>query len=312
MLNSIGEHLSSVYRWFNRKSGGVATILATTYKRFYQEKGPEGAASIAYFGIFSLFPLLIVVVSILGYFLNRFGTPVEIAEFITNAIPVSSDLVHNNLIQILNSRGLGGIIGLLGLIWAASSVFTTLSRNINRAWMPHAQTRNVFQHRLFAVIMIFTLLGLAAGWLFTNIFLSLLQNIIFPIFGGIYIFDRSIWKFISTWMPWVLAFVILLVIYIWLPNTRVKSREALWGAALASVLLNISTRIFTWFLSSEIASFDVIYGSLGAGFALVTWVYLSALIVLIGAHLSASIATVKRINNDQENPEPIHNASQNE
>ncbi|MFN2159311.1 MAG: YihY/virulence factor BrkB family protein [Anaerolineales bacterium] len=304
MLKKIGLNLSAAYTWFDRKSKGVGEILVTTIKRFYEEHGPEGAASISYYGIFSLFPLLIFLVAVLGYFLDRFGSPVEIAEFITKAIPVSNDLVYNNLVQILNARGLGGIIGLLGIIWAASSVFTTLSRHINRAWMPHAQTRNVLQHRLFAVIMIFTILALVASWLFSNVFLSLIQNIIFPFFGEIYIFDRSIWKFTSTWIPWLLAFVILLAIYIWFPNTSVKWKEAFWGAALASMLLNISTRIFTSFLSSGIASFEVIYGSLGTGFALVAWVYLSALIVLIGAHLSAAIATVKRINNNQEQPEP--------
>ncbi len=312
MLKSIGSNLSSAYRWFDRTSGGVGEILATAFKRFYQEHGPEGAASISYYGIFSFFPLLIFLVSVLGYFLDRFGTPLEIAEFLTQAIPIANDLVYENLVHILRARSLGGIIGMLGLIWAASSVFTTLSRNINRAWRPHAQTRNIFQHRLFAVIMIFTILVLVAGWLFSNIFLGLLQNVIFPIFGGIFIFDRSIWNFVSTWIPWLLAFLILLAVYIWLPNTRVRWREAIWGAALASVLLNISTHIFTRFLSRGIATFEMIYGSLGAGFALVAWVYLSALIILMGAHLSAAIASVKRIDNTKKNPELSQKDNKNE
>jgi membrane protein len=87
-----------------------------------------------------------------------------------------------------------------------------------------------------------------------------------------------------------------------LPNTKVKWSEALWGAAIASILINLATRIFTWFLGSGMAAFEVIYGSLGAGLALVTWVYVCAVIVLIGAHISAAVAQVTRIDKKVHHP----------
>jgi len=301
MPNELLAKITAAYHWANKRTGGIFEIIFIVAKRFDQEYGAQAAAGISYFGIFSLFPLLLFLVSVLGYFLDRFGSPIQVAEFITRAIPISNDLVYNNLVQILNVRGIGGIIGILGLIWAASSVFTTASRNINRAW-PNAPNRNILEHRLFAVVMIFTLLIFFAAWIFSNVVLSLIPKLVFPLVGEIYLFEEPIWSFIGTWIPWVLGFSILLVIYYLLPNTKVKWSEALWGAAIASILINLATRIFTWFLGSGMAAFEVIYGSLGAGLALVTWVYVCAVIVLIGAHISAAVAQVTRIDKKVHHP----------
>ena len=76
--------------------------------------------------------------------------------------------------------------------------------------------------------------------------------------------------------------------------------ESLWGAIVASLALQFATRLFAWFLSSGLATFELIYGSLGAGFALITYVYLVGLITILGAHLSAAIACVKRLRNSIE------------
>ncbi len=295
-LKKIRTTIQSVYQSVNHRSGGVVDIILTAGKSFDKQHGAEAAASISYYSIFSMFPLLLFLVSILGFFINKIGAPIEIAELITQAIPISRDLVYNNLIQILNARSLGGIIGLIGLMWAASSVFITVSRNINRAWSD-ASVRNVIQNRLVAFTMIVILLVLTGGWIASTILFSLVPKIVIPFFGEIDIFQTQTWNYLSNLIPWSLAFLILLGLYFWIPNTQVKWKEAFWGALTASIALNLATRIFTWLMSSGLATFDILYGSLGTALALLTWVYISALIILIGAHLSSAIAQVKRKSN---------------
>jgi membrane protein len=292
-LKKIRTTIQSVYQSVNHRSGGVVDIILTAGKSFDEQHGAEAAASISYYSLFSMFPLLLFLVSILGFFINEIGAPIEIAELITQAIPISRDLVYNNLIQILNARSLGGIIGLIGLMWAASSVFITVSRNINRAWSD-ASIRNVIQNRLVAFTMIVILLVLTGGWIASTILFSLVPKIVIPFFGEIDIFQTQTWNYLSNLLPWSLAFLILLGLYFWIPNTQVKWKEAFWGALTASIALNLATRVFTWLMSSGFATFDILYGSLGTALALLTWVYISALIILIGAHLSSAIAQVKR------------------
>jgi membrane protein len=295
-LKKIRTTIQSVYQSVNHRSGGVVDIILTAGKSFDEQHGAEAAASISYYSLFSMFPLLLFLVSILGFFINEIGAPIEIAELITQAIPISRDLVYNNLIQILNARSLGGIIGLIGLMWAASSVFITVSRNINRAWSD-ASVRNVIQNRLVAFTMIVILLVLTGGWIASTILFGLVPKIVIPYFGEIDIFQTQTWYYLSNLLPWSLAFLILLGLYFWIPNTQVKWKEAFWGALTASIALNLATRVFTWLMSSGFATFDILYGSLGTALALLTWVYISALIILIGAHLSSAIAQVKRKSN---------------
>ena len=295
-LKKIRNTIQSVYQSVNHRSGGVVDIILTAGKSFDEQHGAEAAASISYYSLFSMFPLLLFLVSILGFFINKMGAPIEIAELITQAIPISRDLVYNNLIQILNARSLGGIIGIIGLMWAASSVFITVSRNINRAWSD-ASVRNVIQNRLVAFTMIVILLVLTGGWIASTILFSLVPKIVIPFFGEIDIFQTQTWNYLSNLIPWSLAFLILLGLYFWIPKTQVKWKEAFWGALTASIALNLATRVFTWLMSSGLATFDILYGSLGTALALLTWVYISALIILIGAHLSAAIAQVKRKGN---------------
>ncbi len=295
-LKKIRTTIQSVFQRVNHRSGGVVDIILTAGKSFDKQHGAEAAASISYYSLFSMFPLLLFLVSILGFFINKIGAPIEIAELITQAIPISRDLVYNNLIQILNARSLGGIIGIIGLMWAASSVFITVSRNINRAWSD-ASVRNVIQNRLVAFTMIVILLVLTGGWIASTILFSLVPKIVIPFFGEIDIFQTQTWNYLSNLLPWSLAFLILLGLYFWIPNTQVKWKEAFWGALTASIALNLATRVFTWLMSSGFATFDILYGSLGTALALLTWVYISALIILIGAHLSSAIAQVKRKSN---------------
>jgi len=295
-LKKIRTTIQSVYQRANHRSGGVVDIILTAGKSFDEQHGAEAAASISYYSLFSMFPLLLFLVSILGFFIEKLGAPVKIAELITQAIPISRDLVYNNLIQILNARSLGGIIGIIGLMWAASSVFITVSRNINRAWSD-ASERNVIQNRLVAFTMIVVLLVLTGGWIASTILFGLVPKIVIPYFGEIDIFQTQTWYYLSNLLPWSLAFLILLGLYFWIPNTQVKWKEAFWGAIIASIALNLATRVFTWLLSSGLAAFDILYGSLGTALALLTWVYISALIILIGAHLSSAIAQVKRKGN---------------
>ena len=295
-LKKIRTTIQSVYQRVNHRSGGVVDIILTAGKSFDEQHGAEAAASISYYSLFSMFPLLLFLVSILGFFINKIGAPIEIAELITQAIPISRYLVYNNLIQILNARNLGGIIGIIGLMWAASSVFITVSRNINRAWSD-ASVRNVIQNRLVAFTMIVILLVLTGGWIASTVLFSLVPKIVIPFFGEIDIFQTQTWNYLSNLLPWSLAFLILLGLYFWIPNTQVKWKEAFWGALIASIALNLATRVFTWLMSSGLAAFDILYGSLGTALALLTWVYISALIILIGAHISSAIAQVKRKSN---------------
>lgn len=286
--------LTTAYRWTDQRTGGVLGIIANAFTRFDRERGSEGAASISYYAIFSIVPLLLLLSAILGFILTSTADPKDVIRFLTQAIPSSQALISENFLQILEQRNITGIIGLVGLIWSASGVFFTLTRNVNRAW-PGTNERNFIKGRLLAVGIIAILILLLVLWTIVTAALNLLNESLINLTGGLPQFNFFLSKLVFTLLPWLLAFIIFINIYRWLPNTHVRWREAFWGAAFATTAWEITTRIFVLIVQNGFASYELIYGSLGTSLALLTWVYISTLIALFGAHLSASVALATRL-----------------
>jgi len=266
-------------------------VLKRTVERFSRTRTPEAAAGMAFFGLFSLFPLLLVMVSMGSSILHRPQAQEQVLDLLMEAFPFSVDIVEENIQKVLKVRGSVQVFGLIGLVWSASGAFTVLTRNINTAW-PNADRHNFLKMRLMAITMLAGVGLVMVILLIANLTLRLLpQN-----FGGITGFVLSL-RYFSRALVWLLAFIALLWLYRWIPNTEVQWSEAAWGAMLASLGSVLATSLFSWYLGSGsgLSNYNLIYGSLGAIVALMFWIYLISIIVLFGAHISSSIAYFVRI-----------------
>ena len=197
-------------------------------------------------------------------------------------------MAEENIKQVLSARSQVGIISLIGLTWSSLGAFTVLMRNINRAW-PNTKARNFLKVRLMAFAMLAVMIaGLISLFVFNTVsrFLPDDLNINSNLAFASHIFTQL--------MIWLLLFTSLLILYWWLPRTKVLWREAAWGAMTGSIGISVVTSGFTWFLESGLSNYNLVYGSLGAIVALLFWIYLLSLIVFAGAHLSAAIAYVRR------------------
>lgn len=283
-----------LYQFGNRLTGGRLAILRLAGERFALLRGAEAAASIAYYAIFSMIPMLLVLIAVVSILLSNLTEPIKIIEFIVESFPIAEQPLTDNILPILEKGSSGGILGLVGLAWAASGVFITLARNVNRAW-PGASMRNLIHGRLVGLLMVMAAFILVTAWVLVTSAVRFLPRLQIPIMGSTELYDTLLWLLVSNIIPWTIAFLVFLGIYRWLPNTRVQWREAFWGAAFATVVWELTTRVFTWFLSTRWANYEALYGSLGASVAALFWIYLSAVITLFGAHLSAAVAHEDRL-----------------
>ena len=149
------------------------------------------------------------------------------------------------------------------------------------------------------------LLGLGIGLiglLAALLSLSLLSTPILNVLPGLSdvlgrevpILDTLLWTFIASGVPALVAFVVFLNLYRWVPNTTVGWSEAAWGAGFATLTWEAAKRGFSWYVRSDLVRYRLVYGSLGAVVALLLWIYLSSWVLLFGAHLSAAIARSRR------------------
>jgi len=270
---------------------GALKVIIRTLERFGRTRTPEAAAGIAFFGLFSLFPLLLIMVSMGSSILDRPQAQDQVLDLLMEAFPFSLDIVEENIQKVLKARGSSQVFGFLGLAWSATGAFTVLTRNINNAW-PNADRRNFLKIRLMAFAMLAGVASVMVGLLVANIAIRFLPETLSGAAGLIISL-----RYFSRVVIWVITFIALVWLYRWIPNTGVLWSEAAWGAIVASSGTLLVTSGFSWYLSSGsgLSNYNLVYGSLGAIVALMVWIYLLSIIILFGAHLSSSIAYYGRL-----------------
>lgn len=277
------EQIEEYFSKANEKSFGFLGIIRYAVERFSAMRGVEGSASIAFFTIFGLPPLLIVLVTVASYYLEIPDIQEQLIQVIREILPIPPDLIIEFLEGVLNQRGAVGIIGLIGLAWAGSGVLMSLTANINRAW-PTAKIRNVVENRMIAFLMIGTfILFIAASSVLSTIvaFLSQFEVPLINLSAPVGVITNII--FFS------LRFTLFLALYFFVPKTRVKKRAAFWAAVFASIAWEITAYGFNWYFQSGLSNYNFLYGSLGTLVALMFWIYLNCLILVFGAYFSAAI-----------------------
>lgn len=279
----------ALYRRANDLSGGTLAIVRHAFSSFGEAQAAGAAASVAYYALFSLFPLLLALAAAGSFVLEDEQAYQETIELVSNAIPVSQELIRQNVRSVLQSRGAVGFVGLLGLVWSATGVFTNLARNINRAWS-QAEQLGFLRGRLVALAMVGVLAALLILSVLSTAARDLLPRLHVPLWGSVSAYESVLWPLLSGFVPWLFSFGMFLALYRWVPNTAVPWPAALWGAGVAALLWEVAKRGFAWYLDAGLARYSLVYGSLGAVVALMFWLYLSAWITFFGAHLAAAVA----------------------
>lgn len=290
--------LKLTYAILNRLTGGMYGIVVTTIREFVQHRSLETGASIAYYALFSLFPLIIFLISILGFFIEQERVQAEVFKLVEELFPVPNDaitrLIQQNLQVLVERRNSVSILAAVGLLWAGSNVFTVIARNINRAWHTKAAPLNFLKGRLMAFGMISILAGVLLLSFISTTILKVLAGFEVPFGGGVAIYQTPLWLIATNLIPYFFSFVLFLALYRWIPNTEVRWSEATGGAVVATVAWRLAIAGFTWSIRKGLLNYQVIYGSLATVLIAMFWIYVGSLILLFGAHLSASIAHHRR------------------
>jgi membrane protein len=292
----IAKQLKELYRNTNQFSGGRLEIIRNALHTFSEARASQAAASLAYYAIFSLFPLLLVLIAGGSYFLNSQQVYQSITRLVQDNLPISPELINENLRQVLDARGTVGIIGLLTLLWSASGFFTNLAYNINLAWL-EASRRNFLEKRLVGLGMIaglsgLLILSLGLDWI-TNLVPFLNENNASTPAPGL-------WRLASNFASWLTIFLLFLALYRWVPTATVHWNATFWGALITSIAWKLATTGFNWYVSSGLGSYSLVYGSLGAIVALLFLIFIVSMITLFGAHLCAAIDRWKKEQNTEQ------------
>jgi membrane protein len=263
--------------------------IKRTAKEFQEDNLTDWAAALTYYGLLSLFPALIAMVSLIGIFGDPKSTTESLTEIISEIGPASAaETFEGPIKSITESSGTAGIALVLGLaasLWSASGYTGAFMRASNVIYetpegRPFWKLRPLQLLVTLAMIVLVTLLAVS---------LVLTGPVVEAVAGPLGIGSTAVdvWN-IAKWPVMALVFLLLIaVLYYASPN--VKMRGFKWvtpGALVAIVVWIVASALFALYVSN-FSSYNKTYGTLGGLIALLVWFWISNLAILFGHQLNA-------------------------
>lgn len=264
-------------------------ILKLTVKKFSQIDGTQWAGSFAFNAFFSLFPLVILTVTIASVFISKERAIQQIIAYIEKSIPINEKMqssIFNTIANVIDMRSEASIIALLILAWSAIQGVATLIYAVNRAWdvKECSWWRMPVKSLVLLIITALTVL-LSKG-------VSVLMRI-----GKRWLFNLLhlpswIYTMMSYLIPFLMLFIGLCLFYILAPCRAIKLTQVWIAALFTTVLIQLAENLFMIYLEN-FSNFNALYGTFGGIMALLLWIYLSGVIFIIGACLCAAQDNVR-------------------
>ena len=260
-------------------------LIARVAKKTGEDDSSHMAASVSYYAMLSMFPLIIAVSAIIGWIAGSETRQDELVGFVVDFVPGSERFVRDSIDGAERFRETFGAIAILGLIWSGSAVFGSINRIVNRAWEVTGKPpffKNKPRQLAMALgvgILFFLSIGFT-GFLQWATTIEIGSRSASEMVGG------DFFAILLRIPAALITFLIFLSIYKFLPNTKTFYRHVWLGAIVATLLFEISKNLFLYYLEA-FAVFDQLYGNVASVIVLMLWTYLCSMVLIFGAEISA-------------------------
>jgi membrane protein len=281
-----------------------AQLLIQTGTKWDQENCPGMAASLAYFALFSLFPMLLVILSVIGLLV---APETEAFQQIQDAIerflpPEVHDLIKGTIVA-LNENSVGaGVIGFGLLLWTASSVFAILRSSVNKIWQTPSRVSEsgsvskmvlfFVVNKLFSFLLVLGTALLLLVSLVSNIAIRTILKLVSTFqdtFAFIQVDELQLTRGLQTSSSFLILALAACVLFKILPSVYVGWGDVWLGALLtASLLVGLQQLVSNSVIS--VGSHFLSYGAIGTVMILLLWIFLTCQIFLLGCVFSYAFA----------------------
>lgn len=248
------------------------------------------AAQLAYYLILSFFPFLIFLLTLIGF--SNLDS-MEVLGALRAMLPTSAfELIYNVIIEVIEKQNTG-LLGasLLLVVWSASSAFRAVIKGINKAYGLN-ENRSFIKRAFIAIICTFSLAFVILLTLILLVFGGLIGNLIASYLPHP-IIVYSIWNFLRYILVIFMMILIFASIYRYTPSKRLKWKEVFPGAIACTVGWLVVSLGFSFYINN-FSNYSKIYGGLGAVIILITWLYLTSIILITGGEIN-SIIVIRKI-----------------
>ncbi len=252
-------------------------------KRIYEEFNRHDcfglSAEISYQSLFSLFPFLLLLVSIACLIARFSGIQTQFfVPLYDFAPPMAMDFINSAIVDVIDSNSLGVFgLSLLITLWAGSAVMDSLIKAFDRIYEVK-ESRSFLRRKIFSMLLL-----IVAVFLFiSSTILIFIGDAILKWMGR----NALLSEMLQVVGTFVLVTMNILLLNRFVPNTNLPLHRLLPGAAFFSFIWILATYVFRLYVMS-FGRYSVIYGSIGGIIVLLTWVYITAILLLLGALINS-------------------------
>jgi membrane protein len=251
------------------------------------------AASIGYYALLSLFPVMLVIISILGSVTASDANRLAVLTFVLRYFPRQFDFISAQLDAFRQTPIRFGIGGGAALVWASLGVFNAINAAVNHAWGVE-QPRSFWTHRLFSFLMLVT----AALLLLTALLLATTVQVVEARWFANFHWNSPVLTMLRgltvRYATSLLPSVVFGLIYYFVPNVSGILVKDVWlGALITGLLWDMGLKGFSWFVR-DTTRWTPIHGSIATVVMFMIWIYISAVILLWGVEFTAAYAKMRR------------------
>ncbi|PTQ99790.1 membrane protein [Mucilaginibacter yixingensis] len=279
-------------------------ILGATFSGFIADNGLKLSASLAYYTIFSLAPLLILVLSVIGIFLKDPQTRIDFYHQIQHYMGRQATLQIQSVIKtqdIMGKSGMGLIIGVVTLMLGASSIFIEMQDSLNIIWRVKAKPRKgwlkLLKNRFLSFSLIVSLGFLLLASLLVNIIISALSDQIDKYLPRLlgprlsHLIGETFLMIVNLGITLAVISVLFSIIFKVLPDVKIKWRDVRSGAIFTAVLFVIGQYLISLYI--KYTAQGSAYGTAGSIIVILVWIYYTAAILYIGAEFTQVYAEAR-------------------
>lgn len=271
----------------------IVALLKRTVSEWSEDKAPRLAAALAYYTVFSLAPLLVIVIAIAGFFFGAEAVQNQVVNQISGLVGQESAEAIQTMIAGARDQGAGliaTIIGIVTLLFAAGGVFGQLQDALNTIWevapKPDRGLWGLIKDRFLSFSMI-----LGVGFL---LLVSLVLSAALAIVGEFFLGLFPGYELIITILNFAISFGVIMLlfglIFKILPDAEVAWRDVWLGAALTALLFVAGRFLIQLYIANS--DFSSSYGAAGSLIVILLWIYYSAQILFFGAEFTQVYANM--------------------
>ncbi len=270
------------------KSVNIFSYIRQVFKEFSADNILKYSAALAYYTVFSIAPLLVIISTLSGFFFGKEAVKGEVYNQLNGLVGSIAAVQIQDTIKNIHLTGnnfFASTVSLIVLLIGATSIFGEVQDSLNKIWGLRVKAKKIWWKLILTRLLSFSLI-LSVGFIMV---VSLVLNAIISAFGNFlskYIHNFSVY-FIETTeavLSFVVATFLFSLMFKLLPDAKIRWRDVLFGGFITALFFTLGKLAIGFYLGKS--NLATIYGAAGSIIIIMVWVYYSAIILYLGAEFT--------------------------